>query len=74
MIRQSRYFYATTWLIFTGPVTYTNLTMIIDNIGATNPHIAPSSVSIQQLKYAYIYSDRICLQYTTNNSSCPYWS
>ena len=26
-----------------------NLTMIIANIGATNPHIAPSSVSIQQL-------------------------
>ena len=50
----------------------TNLTIIIVNIGTTNPHMAPSSVSIQQL----LYNDRMLRHKSTNahNLSCPYWS
>ena len=49
--------------------------MIIANIGATNPHIVPSSVSIQQLcMYVLIMTGYYVLYYSTNNSSCPYWS
>ena len=50
----------------------TVLTIIIANIGATNPHIAPFLTSIQQLFYNYIPLYNIDEIKCTHKSSCPY--
>ena len=55
----------------------TNLTRIIATIGATNPHMAPFSVPIQQLYMCYTiiryFTLHKHLHISTHKLSCPYW-
>ena len=51
-----------------------DLTVIITRTGTTNPHVAPFSVSIQQLCITIGYKDKNVCEYNRNTykSSCPY--
>ena len=53
IIRNTIFTYAPRRCEFITTQIFTKLTIIIANIGATNPHIAPFSVSIQQLQIYY---------------------